>query len=471
MHIRKKILFNKENTFLPIFIFSLGLSWTLSFPYHNQVLYEFKDCDHIHFHLLSLLGLFAISMGLLVAGCFVNTIAHARITIMIYLLLSILTCLFFLFNSHYLWMTFGVISSFFSGISLASWGFYYRYYFPRKSRMRVAAIVLIHATVVSVFLDIISILFSQRLELMLFCIILTIAFFLLWFLPTSDLSISKISNVFTYKSPLSKPVGILCLFVMLISINSGFMTKSLSPTFEINAIYRYLLFIVPYLFAITILKKFPLKYSFEQVFHIIMSLMGLSYLAYIGFGNTLIGYITVSILAFSSIGLIDLLWLGIIGELLEYNQNAAIITGITMSANVIGFLLGSIISSFLLDIEISTITLTLILSSFLFILFMFMPHLHNSLLILINNHEHYQNHIIELSQDQMIINFLSKGILTNREKDIAQFLLKGAPYKIIAADLKISENTVRSHVKKIYLKYEVQSRSELINLMIQEYSS
>jgi DNA-binding NarL/FixJ family response regulator len=52
--------------------------------------------------------------------------------------------------------------------------------------------------------------------------------------------------------------------------------------------------------------------------------------------------------------------------------------------------------------------------------------------------------------------------LTERENEIAVLLLKGWPYKLIAAALFISESTVKTHVQSIYLKLNIHSRTELI---------
>jgi DNA-binding NarL/FixJ family response regulator len=54
-------------------------------------------------------------------------------------------------------------------------------------------------------------------------------------------------------------------------------------------------------------------------------------------------------------------------------------------------------------------------------------------------------------------------ILTPREKEILKALAKGLRYKEIAAEMHISIETVRSHVRRIYEKLHVQSRTEALN--------
>jgi DNA-binding NarL/FixJ family response regulator len=52
-------------------------------------------------------------------------------------------------------------------------------------------------------------------------------------------------------------------------------------------------------------------------------------------------------------------------------------------------------------------------------------------------------------------------LLTVREKEILQLLMKGSSYKEIASDCFISLDTVFSHIRNIYKKLNVHSRSEI----------
>jgi DNA-binding NarL/FixJ family response regulator len=52
--------------------------------------------------------------------------------------------------------------------------------------------------------------------------------------------------------------------------------------------------------------------------------------------------------------------------------------------------------------------------------------------------------------------------LSEREKQVLQWLVNGYSYKMIAAEMFISIDTVRSHIKKIYEKLHVNSKSEAV---------
>lgn len=61
-----------------------------------------------------------------------------------------------------------------------------------------------------------------------------------------------------------------------------------------------------------------------------------------------------------------------------------------------------------------------------------------------------------------------KSNLSQKETAILQFLVNGYSYKMIAADLKISIDTVRFHIKKIYDKLHVHSATEAVSKAIKD---
>ncbi|MFN0174309.1 MAG: response regulator [Saprospiraceae bacterium] len=58
--------------------------------------------------------------------------------------------------------------------------------------------------------------------------------------------------------------------------------------------------------------------------------------------------------------------------------------------------------------------------------------------------------------------------LTQREKETLASLVKGNSYKMIAAELGISVDTVRSHIKRTYEKLQVCSQTEAVAMAIKE---
>lgn len=57
---------------------------------------------------------------------------------------------------------------------------------------------------------------------------------------------------------------------------------------------------------------------------------------------------------------------------------------------------------------------------------------------------------------------MNKFILTGREKEVFEGLVKNKSTKEIAQDLKISEKTVRNHISNAMQKLEVESRTAAV---------
>jgi DNA-binding NarL/FixJ family response regulator len=77
---------------------------------------------------------------------------------------------------------------------------------------------------------------------------------------------------------------------------------------------------------------------------------------------------------------------------------------------------------------------------------------------------------------RMVINYMQKTEtappvdyqLTPREKEILQSLSRGNSFKMIGAELGISLDTVRTHIKRIYDKLHVRSQIEAVSKAINE---
>lgn len=72
---------------------------------------------------------------------------------------------------------------------------------------------------------------------------------------------------------------------------------------------------------------------------------------------------------------------------------------------------------------------------------------------------------------RMVIDSFKRGnnsTLSAREKDVLSELCKGKSYKMVADSLFISQDTVRTHIRNIYRKLEVNSKSEAVAKALKE---
>jgi DNA-binding NarL/FixJ family response regulator len=77
--------------------------------------------------------------------------------------------------------------------------------------------------------------------------------------------------------------------------------------------------------------------------------------------------------------------------------------------------------------------------------------------------------ILKLFKQTTALHFSKpQPILSDREKEILEYLTKGNSYKMIANACNISIDTVRFHIKKIYEKLHVHSMTEAVSKALKE---
>ncbi len=67
-----------------------------------------------------------------------------------------------------------------------------------------------------------------------------------------------------------------------------------------------------------------------------------------------------------------------------------------------------------------------------------------------------------LASDKVVKAQDESHLLSLREREVLKLLVQGKAYKMIAAELQISYDTVRAHIKKIYEKLHVSSMTEAV---------
>ncbi|WP_346864174.1 response regulator transcription factor [uncultured Draconibacterium sp.] len=79
-----------------------------------------------------------------------------------------------------------------------------------------------------------------------------------------------------------------------------------------------------------------------------------------------------------------------------------------------------------------------------------------------------KNQLFMCTEFKRVYSYIKKGItgfeqLTKREKEVLTLILDAKSTKEIALDLSVSENTIETHRKNLFLKYEVKNVVGLVN--------
>jgi DNA-binding NarL/FixJ family response regulator len=76
--------------------------------------------------------------------------------------------------------------------------------------------------------------------------------------------------------------------------------------------------------------------------------------------------------------------------------------------------------------------------------------------------------VLELFKDRLQPVASKDYNLTNQEKKVLQLLVAGKSYKMIASELFVASDTVKSHVSNIYAKLQVHSGTEAVALALKD---
>lgn len=453
---------------LSIVVHSLFSSWMLAFLFEGQIFYSLADAYKIDPAVMVFYGVAAIFAGLLLCGLFIKTKKAAKRLFLCSYLFFIAVSMIFFFPPSVFWTAGIIAGSFLAGGCVAAWAFYLKSGTPKNERIKTVADMLILSNVFMILLNMAAIHISPQTGLALAMFMLLCAFAFALKLPADRDAASSEQK--------ENPVGIarllvfLCLFIVIITINSGLMYQVVNPAFAHLEWLTSWYWAVPYIAALFIMRNLPRRMNRAYILYVAIAMIGLSFIGFMGLGRGAVSYLVVNTLMLGACGVYDLFWWSILGEMLELHKNPAKILGIGLSANVLGVLLGGLIGNAVTSSNIHSPNPTLLALVVVCVTLVLLPPLHKHLSSLLKGHA-YLSEFSGLSvqeQTNQIDRAARFGNLSERESQVASLLLQGKTYRTIAGELYISENTVKYYVKNIYSKFNIQSRAELIDIILKK---
>jgi len=465
---KRKELFLGSERLLSVVVFGLFFSWVMAIPYEGQIMHSLGERYGIDLHTLIYCAMLAHGIGLFVCGFFLKSIRNAKKLLCFGNLVCIFaTGILFLLPS-FIWYIALVIASFMSGLTVSAWAYFYRNGTQFHLRLKTGADALILSNILMILLNITSIHLSPYYALCLCGILLFGSLMLSHRLPSEEHTPKEKHTVLNLK----KPMLFLCIFVVLSTIDGGLMFQVINPTYAHLTSLSSWYWTVPYVVALIVVRNLP-QYANKMYFlFIAIAMAGLAFLAYWVLPVSIISYLVVDTLLLGACGIFNLFWWSILGSMLSLSNNPAKILGIGLSSNVLGVLMGGVfgrnINEGLLD---SSLMITVAMAIIL-LLVVLLPPLYNSLSKVLGGCGYLENtppapadSSENLNATDPIPAIYGFDTLSAREQEVAGLLLKGYTYRAIATELHISENTVKTYVKNVYSKLEVQNRTELIQRM------
>ncbi|MGI6066741.1 MAG: LuxR C-terminal-related transcriptional regulator [Bacillota bacterium] len=456
-----------NNRFFSIAGFSLLFAYLLSFLFEGQVLYSMLAYNNVVGSPYILVAIIAHFAGLFSGGFFVKSQIIARYTMLCSMVICLAATVPFYFSPSPLWAVGLIVSGYAGGSAVASWGYSLKAFTLKSQRIKSCADVLIYSNIIMIAINVVAINFSPFIGLTLSMLCLAIGMVCIWILPSEGGNDwrEKIENY--QRRDIKKPLILLCLFVFVITINSGLMYQVINPAFEHLTKLTSWYWAVPYIIALLFMRNLPTRVNRAKILYVGMAMIIGAFISFMLLERNASDYLVVNTLMLGACGIFDLFWWSIIGEMLEYTENPAKIFGIGLSANVFGVLSGGALGMTITSIQLPSANVAVIALTVVCVTLVMLPPLNQQLVKLLKNHTYLAayDRMSENQQTNIILGMKTLEELTVREQEVLQHILSGESNREIARALSISENTVKTHVRNIFSKYEVGSRAELISTL------
>ena len=453
---------------LSVTAFSFSFAYLLSFLFEGQVMYSLLDLHGLNASTYILAGMIAHFVGLLTCGLFVRSWAAAKSMMLGGMGVCLAATVPFFFTPSLLWMGGLIVSGYASGCTVASWGYYLKAFTHKNERIKSCADVLIYSNLMMIAVNVVAMNRSPfiGLSLSMFCLVIGIVF--IWMLPTESVYQQDKTLKNKTQEGIKNPLLLLCLFVFIITINSGLMYQVINPAFEHLTGLVSWYWTVPYIVALAIMRNLPMKAKRSRILYIGMAMIMGAFISFMLLGRNPADYLIVDTLMLGACGIFDLFWWSILGEMLDYSDNSAQTFGIGLSANVFGVLCGGVLGMAVTSVRLPGAEVAVIALTVVCVTLVILPPLNRQLVLLLKSHAYlaaYDN-MSQSQQSDIVRQIKTLDPLTVREQEVLQLILSGKSNREIGRDLFISENTVKTHVRNIFSKYDVVSRAELISTLL-----
>lgn len=431
------------------------------------------------------------SMTVLCVSQVIGMLSHwflvkARLPVAKSLLIVCIICfagsllLFFLQQRYILYML--IVLFFLFGLLVAITTSLFQQYLPKTKRFFNIGLVLVSNSVISCIMRFFSTTVSL-ISLFVICLFATLLIAVLAvFLYTKPLSERNVSVISVRGKGLNLAYLHLLIYISTVSFIKGILFQSIPVLFlECSSIASVSLS-VGYIVCIIVFTRFVKKRHLGISVYISNSIFLFSFICFMGCIKTSWLSVIFAAVIYATFALNDLFSFDLLFAFGDRYADSSNIFGFGFGVYLFSIYLGQITALHVQTLDIFQIEL-LIIFTYSIATFV-LPFLRLKISKLLLDSSFRVNSILitpEIEQQEIKINELpinnkillepnhsaqqNNDLLSRREKEVLDLLLKGYPNDLIASALYISNNTLKKHIQNIYNKLGVHSRSELFLLM------
>lgn len=470
--IKPETFIAKKGKRLSAFLFATVWGWILACALDGEIIHVIEYASGKSLFLLACTTLSAFILGLISCGYFVKTYSVAQKAMAIGAALCSVGGFSFFIDSLALWRFALPFIAFTSGIVLACLGFWYKYAVLREERVGFIGDVLIYSMLVMMLIDIFTINVSYIYGVLVGNLLILIAAFTFNKVKIDNPEINNELGKIALEPKIKKSFFSLYLFIIMTTMASRLFNELIFSSYQQYPLLRSTYRALPYILTIFIFVRIMQKKSRVNFINISVSLFGFSFVLYSFLGKSEWSLIAIFTIFYATLSLIQLFEWEMLGEIIENSDSAVKTFGYGLSAFAVGHLITRIILAVISSLDFS-INISILAIAMIFIITIVLPYMQRAFKEAFSSHRFVMPTGAEddltsdfeedrpLTEEDVINRFIEENGLTEREAEILRLLAKGKAYKAMAEELFVSENTVKFHVKNIYSKLDVHSKSEL----------
>ena len=464
--------------------------WILVIPFEGQIfrgLMELQGKTNSAF-MAAIIGVHLL--GLLLSGVMIRSVPRAWQV----MITATLICLMFngsiLMAGRLVWAWAFLAVAFFSGTFVAAWGAFLKNCVAADRRYVTVVDVLILSNLLMMIIDMAAVNWQLKAAKLLAFILAAASVWLVYRLRDFSKEAvpleSDAAALAVQENAMQRPFAWLCLFIVIITLNSGLMYQVVTPTYVHLPLLTSFYWAIPYMAVLVVLRRLPRQANQAHTLFLALAAMGLGYLFFRIMPANMTGFIVVNTLMMGALGIFDLFWWSLMVSFIGITRRPAAVLGLGLSANVLGILLGGHVGGAIQQTLLEPGEITLVAFGVIFIGLGLLPRVNRELSKLFSHHTFlYQTQqpevqavarpeaadaaaVTENTHNSPPVTGISLDSvqtqyqLTDREMMILGYLRQGDTYRRMAQHLGITEHTVKYHARNIYQKLRVKNKLELI---------
>ena len=457
----------KKNFILTAVLLTSFFSWLLSFPYFGSILTVLSGSYVVDGNQITLTFILFHALGFLCGALFLKKTALWKHWIILSLAVMIILNLMLLLLPSVLWIPLMALIGFISSFYILGWSVIFST-FSTVEKIQLYSSSLFTANLLNLCLLYYSDSFSPEVLLLAIKLPLAAAIVVM-LLKRSDLENDPLSGQSIKVIFPARLVSLLFVVTFLLHFSFGFMFAVVDEShsfMDSNAFAQNYFRYIPYLLACMLVCLSASVFKLRYLVYTAISLFGLAYVFFALLNKTVAGfYLTTSMVESAVVILSVCVWVAL-GDLSLDHKVPYRLFGFGFFTTLLGVFAGGATGSHLLATSaMPELTAALAAIAAIFVALLAFPWLLDKIgrvLPAIMENDDLPPPVDPLVELNAIY---EKADLTKREIEIVGQLCQGHTNRVIAKNLYITENTLKTHLKKIYRKLDVSSKSELISML------